>query len=661
MKISFFNQKLLLNILIFIVVFMGFALIARVIMQIAYIDWSLAKENPSSIFRLYQYGLAYDLRIITSALILPFLLGYFCHFCSWMRKRFFSFFAYYMGFCGFVFALFYCINYFYFQIYHTQIDIFIFGLIDDNTKAILEIAFKDYPLIWGILFCLGIGYLSYFLARKITQSHFMESRFITHLPPMQEFVACVVLNIVFLFFFIAGVRGAFFSEPLLRSQSNVSHLKLINHLVPHPIMAFAWALRDYDLNSQFFIVSLKEGEDLQRRANVSLFATTPHNQYLQENPPHVVLNLMESFGLNLLHFDDPKTLDLMGSLRSHFKSDFVFERFLPYGNGTAASFSGLFFGSPIQHIGLSKVKNHPLDGNPFALYAQKGYEVIFLTAGNASWAGYGDYVLAQGAHKIYDSNAIIDFYPEAKKYQTAYGIPDEYVYRLLQDLLMQATKPLFVCILTISNHPPEVIPDHYKPYPLTKDMTQILPNEKRSLIIEAYQYANDQFGRFLDFVKTSPLRDKIIIGATGDHRMRSLTLLPIQQEFLNYSVPFYLYVPKPYLEAVGFHFDSQRLGSHKDIFPTLLAFSLSDVKYFDNGGNNLLATHPRYLFAYNEAIFADEGGILEGRTCYPWKSSRSFELINSPREASQELLDRVKAYKEFQWWQIRARSMGVKP
>ncbi|ANV97317.1 hypothetical protein BBW65_07700 [Helicobacter enhydrae] len=190
MKVFRFNQKLLLSIFVFIVIFMSFALIARIIMHLSYIDWKITQENLSSIFRFYQYGLAYDLRIVASALILPFLLGYICHLFQWGRERFFECFAWIMGIYGFLFTLAYLINYFYFQLYRTQIDIFIFGLINDDTKLILTTAFKDYPLVWGILFALGIGYLSYILARKIAKTSALESDFISPPPPQEASRPC---------------------------------------------------------------------------------------------------------------------------------------------------------------------------------------------------------------------------------------------------------------------------------------------------------------------------------------------------------------------------------------------------------------------------------------------------------------------------------------
>ncbi|WP_297446296.1 hypothetical protein [uncultured Campylobacter sp.] len=35
-----------------------------------------------------------------------------------------------------------------------------------------------------------------------------------------------------------------------------------------------------------------------------------------------------------------------------------------------------------------------------------------------------------------------------------------------------------------------------------------------------YAYANSEFGKFVSKIKASDLKDKIIIAATGDHRVR---------------------------------------------------------------------------------------------------------------------------------------------
>lgn len=54
-----------------------------------------------------------------------------------------------------------------------------------------------------------------------------------------------------------------------------------------------------------------------------------------------------------------------------------------------------------------------------------------------------------------------------------------------------------------------------------------------------------------------------------------------------YSVPFYLYLPQNLRDEL--YYDKNRVGSHKDIFPTLYALSLSGVKYLSLGGRDMPA------------------------------------------------------------------------
>ncbi|WP_416861275.1 hypothetical protein [Helicobacter ganmani] len=65
----------------------------------------------------------------------------------------------FIAFLAFGFTLATFINFYYYEIYKTNIDIFIFGLKDDNTQAILSIIFKDYPLL--ILFFCAVVFTAF--------------------------------------------------------------------------------------------------------------------------------------------------------------------------------------------------------------------------------------------------------------------------------------------------------------------------------------------------------------------------------------------------------------------------------------------------------------------------------------------------------------------
>ncbi|RDU70362.1 LTA synthase family protein [Helicobacter brantae] len=653
MKKTQFNLYILSNTLLFALLFLGVGVVARYMMISSFLPHDLPQEAHQSLVRLWKVGLLYDGRIVCSALIPFYLFGLLLTpFSQKLSPLFCKLSSYFLGLLGFLFPLVWLVNYYYFKTYHTQIDIFIFGLADDDTWAIAQIIFKDYP-VFPILFgSLACGYLTYKLSAK--------KPFSTLSLPK---ALLILSNLIFLPLFVCGVRGSVISTPLLRAQSTVSNNPTINHLVPNPIIALSWAVSDYKKNASFFPVSQSEGERLATLALGSpqaLYATTPTNDFLSQNPPHIILNLMESFGINLLSFDNPKDFDLLGEFRGHYKSDLVFERFLSSGNGTASSFSSLYLNSPTATISLSSVKRVKPTNNAFEPFIKAGYEVVFITGGSESWHEYGDYLRTLGISQVYDMNSIIDFFPQAKAFQSAYGIPDEYLYKTIERLLPTFKNPTLIITLTTSNHPPEIIPTHYKAYPIENStaLKGYLEDKHFPLVPLAFQYSNDSFGKFLTWLKHSTFADNTIVVATGDHRMRSLSSLGVQKSFMDFATPFYLYVPKPYLTHTQAHFNPQTLGSHKDIFPTLFALSLSNAKYLANGGVSLLHSNTHCNFAYNESLQADCLGVyVGGGVMHKWIAP--LQISTTPIPAPKEKKEKFESYKDLQWWQIRARTKGV--
>ena len=66
--------------------------------------------------------------------------------------------------------------------------------------------------------------------------------------------------------------------------------------------------------------------------------------------------------------------------------------------------------------------------------------------------------------------------------------------------------------------------------------------------------------------------------------------------FYKFAVPFYIYLPHSYRKNVIFN--KERIGSHRDIFPTIFENIFSNTKYLA-GGNNLLSQKNKKDFAFN--------------------------------------------------------------
>lgn len=569
------------------------------------------------------------------------------------------------------------VNFYYFRTYGSKIDIFIFGLKDDDTLAVLSIIWQDYPVILGIIASLFCGIITLFIYKIPLKINVLKQKLHILLNAITLLVY-MLIHICFIILLFIAARGSLGTYPISEHNHNISSLPLFNHITTNPLIAFDWARTNYKFDVHFAKPDMQKGELLQEKL-FPLLHTTKDSSLLQSNPPHIVINLMESFGTNMLVYDDKDTNDLLGSLRKHFESDFVFYRFLSGTDGTAASFVALFFNSPDAQISLGNAKNIKLPYNPFTIYADSGYDTAYITSGYASWRGLGDYIKIQGGHKVYDAITLMDKYPESKENINAYGVPDEYAYKLALDILNNATKPTFIAILTTSNHPPYHLPHNYTPKPISLSDELLSRYSKDSqarleLAAKLFQYANNAFGEFMDQIKQSHLAKNTIVSATGDHRIRDFENNPSTDKALYNSVPLYLYVPQAY--KINLTYDPSRIGSHKDIFPTLYELSLSNTTYMSLGGRNILAKrdHEKYAFGYNQSVWIDKNGIYPIPTDigYLWRDSqvsleskKYFGLLSL--DESFELGDKkdfAKLYSElFNYsisWQIYNLKEGEK-
>ncbi|EPT9362058.1 LTA synthase family protein [Campylobacter upsaliensis] len=524
--------------------------------------------------------------------------------------------------------------------YKSKIDVFIFSVQNEEFGTIFKIIYADYPIIFALLaLVLAVG-VCVFINYKVLK---------ISLKPLRLNVFIVIfLNFILIGIYVLALRGPYHQILMNERNYRFANLEVINDIALNPIMAFSWARKASKELQKLPYISDEEGEALQKEL-FSLFATTPYNP---QNKPHIFVNLMESFANNALEFHSLE-LNLLGELEKHFKEDFVFERFLSSGNGTAPSLFYLYFNSPIT-LTKSKYFKTNLTQNPTEPFTKQGYEVIFITSGNRSWFELGTFLEGQKI-KLIDSISLLKDYPNAQK--TAYGILDEYMYYKAYELFKGAEKPLLIISLSTSNHPP--YPKVYESISkanLSGKINEKLPKNTYENL-NNYAYANSEFGKFVSKIKASDLKDKIIIAATGDHRVRDMKIDPLREKAFAYSVPFYLYVPQIYQNNL--YYDKYRLASHKDIFPTLYELSLSETAYYSLGGRNLLAapSDEKLEFAFNEVIWADEFGIypLSSTKGYFYENNTTLKNTNEAFELDEYRKNFANSYRSLMFYQLGLR------
>ncbi|WP_058474033.1 LTA synthase family protein [Legionella quateirensis] len=604
------------------------------------------------IINLLITGLRFDLKIAAIFIILLLILAsIFCWFeWSWhLLKKIFLTSSVVLVF---ILTLLSFASYHYFKTFNHSFDIFVYNVTSENKTAILEAVWQNYPILNSIASALVLSLLTMGIIKKLL---------VRPLNLITYRIKFIILMVCYFIILLVCGRGSFDTFPLRKQHINISTNPIANELVPNPVSALWWAYQDYQNKYSFVPVTKQDGIKLLNYFGHNLQHRTPVNSWLSLHPPNVVFILTESLGSNILEIGEQTQNNFLGKLDNHWQKDFIFKRFLSEKNGTTDSLEAIFFHSPYAHLSSSVKKNIPLKGTPFWTYKEAGYRTIFICSQSMNWENLDQYLKVQGVDKIYDLSYLKKKYPESSQDENSYGVLDEYAFKLAKSILLKAKKPVFISILTITNHPPFKLPNHYSQMPIShkEHFKQYGFKTKNDFMqLQTYRYTTDLLGEFIDFIKSSPQTNNTIVAITGDHKVRNVSMSYPKQLVLMYAVPFYLYVPLNILNHVNWHYDPSRVGSHKDIFPTLYAFSLSSQKYNSLCGRNMLSRIDvdTCAFGYNEKLWISSEGVfpldLDHPIYFTWENNSSLLINNNLLPTPSHQSKTFKNYKQLLDWQL---------
>lgn len=621
--------------------------------------------NPSEligietdVWRAFWVGLRFDAKVVAIGFAPLLLVGLILSSFSSIYKKFTRVVPSYSALIFFLLSGMSIANYYYYVTYGTYIDVFVFGLIDDDTEAVLENAWADYPILRSFLTAIFVGLLGYVGSSKLI-AYFENKSWGTRRwwQITVSVVAMIAVTVVI-------ARGSVGTLPLKRYHANVSQYAPLNNITPNAFMALDWAKSDYKKQSKFEPISKQalEQQMIKVLGQSNPYYQTPYNAYLESNKPNVVMALMEGMGTNVMIEDDEKENDLLGSLRKGFNEDFVFKRFLAGTSATIDSIVMMLFHSNIPTISHSNAQRAILPSSAVLPYKKAGYEVAFIYGGNGMWRNLANYLPRQGFDAVYDENSIIKAFPDAQKESDTWGVPDEFTFKFAHKLLEESDKPMMIYIMTVTNHSPFRAPASYdaKPVKVSERLNDLLGPmaEQAEELLKVYQYANHSLGEFVEGIKRGNLPRETIVAASGDHRMRNLSMKRLDEYSISVAVPFYLYVPGEIQQNVEIFYDAQRLGSHKDIFPTLYNLSLSNSNYVSLGGNNMLSPTPIEEFGYNTARWIDRKGAFppQGNSIrYLWSDDG---LHSRPEPKMYQGESKGEEYHKLQDYYLRYQVMA---
>lgn len=522
------------------------------------------------------------------------------------------------------------VNFGFFDFYRTPISPIIFGLFQDDTAAVVKTLLVDWP-ISQYLFCLVV-----LIGFPLVLSRVCFAK------PMAANKWTAAAIVLFGTVLIAGlIRGSFGTFPLRQQNYAVSTNAFINATVPGGMASLyeAWKgqkVLDLKGGPETALRALgfkdaQSAEDLLRSIR-SETAAIP----APERKPNVVVAVMESMGRDSfeLHSDKCNTL---GSLADELPHAVYFRNGISVNSGTFPSLEGILFDSPLTPLTQSRYGQIPFSFSKAKDFKAAGYKTIFLTSGNESWRQIDTNFPRQGFDEIIGANAIKTKFPDAQT--GTWGIGDAWMFKFAHQLLVEADKtnqPVFLVILSATNHPPHMVPDGAKTLPVdASGYPEYVTDDRIDLMtsmLETYQYASNALGDFVRSVRTGDLKRETLIAASGDHNAR-LRYAPEGWWHHANGVPILFWLPesmKSVTDATQ-KTSADRWVSHRDILPTLEAFALGKQPKTYEGRNVLSQT--KFDLATAFAGFGKSGwaigswgaAALEGGSkigCYRWNADQ---------------------------------------
>lgn len=603
--------------------------------QIAW-HWPQGFAAPlSDLWSVVYQGARFDLKVCAAAAILiwPLLIIVPARFHGWLA-----------GIVATLFVTASLVNLHYFGFYKTPIDPVVFGFFEDDTKAIVQTIWSDFPVFLTLAVLVGASWAA-IAARKAAYGRLslgLNRAVAERRIPVWGTLLGVLLAFLLL---VMTTKGTLRAMALGRQNVSVTTSQFLNDMVPNGVIAFkfAWDARRDSQNLSDPLLGLRrlgygspmeaakvlgiEAAD-ERALRASLFAqggATPAPAAQRKN---LLFFLMESWSAEPFLYHDRQEFDVLGRLAPTMGQACHFSNFDSAQPGTHPSLEAILFSTPITPLTLGVQGKRPIPWAVPLLMRQAGYHTLFVTSTRSGWRELDRVLKTQGFDEVIDANSLKAAYPEAEL--GIWGVWDSYVFRYLSERLKRPQdKPLFVFVLTATNHPPYDLPPEYQRVERNKahwggerSADTLWQN------IDTYHYATDLLGGLVQEVSNGPLRHNTVIAATGDHNVRSFGVYATpERRYLMNQVPFVIWD-----EGVNCGPQRQLPASHRDMFPTLFPLVGVNSGYVLTGRNLLLDPARQPKPALNAPLSVNYYGMARN-VQGAWSLGNAASFICSPSGA----------------------------
>lgn len=328
---------------------------------------------------------------------------------------------------------------------------------------------------------------------------------------------------------------------------------------------------------------------------------------IRPKQPNVVVLMLESLSASLMQSYGQEK-ELTPFLDSLYARSIVFPDFYSAGIHTNHAMYATLYSFPAM------MKRNLMKGSSIPLYSglpqemqQAGYRTMFFMTHESQYDNMNAFFRTNGFDEIYAQ----ENYP-AEKVVNGFGVQDDYLYEYALEVLNEKHsqgQPFMAALLSISNHPPYIIPPYFTPK--TEDI--------KDQIVE---YTDWAVRKFFEEARRQPWFENTVFVIEGDHgKLVGAAECELPRSYNH--VPLMIYSPllRPRVQ--------EGYATQMDIQPTLLALLGLEARQNNFGVNLWRETRPFVFYTADDMIAARTRDRLY---LYAPDTDREYGYLLSPTD-----------------------------
>ena len=415
-------------------------------------------------------------------------------------------------------------------------------------------------------------------------NHIIHNTSCNHKGNIRTVSALLLTSLGLIGLCIFGIRGRIGYNPIKVSEAYYCDNPFLNQLGIAPAFNLLTSVLD-DMrkeNRELHLMPYPEAISLSRSylgiqgdVNDSTQLLRRHITAIADSttlPPrrNVVVILMESMSANLVNKRLTPNIDSLSHCGLFFSQ--CYSAGIHTNHGITASLYS--FPAMMKRNLMKGTVTARRDGLPTILKSQ-GYHTMFFMTHESQYDNMQAFFKTNGFDEVYSQ----EDYP-SNEVVNSFGVPDHFLFSYGLDKINEVAshnKPFMATLLTVSNHPPYVIPDWFKAK--SKD------DEEKIM-----EYADWCIGHFLSEARKQKWYDNTIFVMLGDHGKRAGNSNSELPDSYNH-IPMIIFGHGIEPTTID------RLATQVDLMPTLL--SLMGISYDYNGFGQDIIHKPRQMVFYS--------------------------------------------------------------